>query len=311
MATDTAPGESTTMAMASSSSAIAPTCTASNPEARRVVRARRMPGGSYGSRNSTRLRLGAGSELAVHVGHLLAGGLEGQRVVHHEVGALALFVQRELRRDSALGLGLAEPVTLNQALDLGRPIDPDHDYRLDNRGAAILVEQRDVYHQDAVLRLASRNLLCHSRLDAWVGDGVEPGPGGGVAEDQVAQPWPIQHPIFAQELAAERVDDLLEGRLAGHHHLARQLIRVDHLGAQVGEHSRDRGLSRPQATRQTEDSHQPESTATSSHLGRGCGRSGRRLVRALAYRSTDMLARVLVASFGSSRPASQSASPGR
>src|SRR5207245_11579632 len=52
----------------------------------------------------------------------------------------------------------------------------------------------------------------------------------------------------------------------------------------------------------------PESARTASRLGRGCGRSGRWLLRALAYRSTDVRARVLVAAFGSARPASQSAS---
>src|SRR5207245_4363123 len=45
--------------------------------------------------------------------------------------------------------------------------------------------------------------------------------------------------------------------------------------------------------------------------GRRCGRSGRRLLRALPHASTDALPRVLVASFGSARPASRSASPDR
>src|SRR3989441_12153585 len=53
---------------------------------------------------------------------------------------------------------------------------------------------------------------------------------------------------------------------------------------------------------------EPEAAGTNSHLGRGCGRSGRRLLRALGHASTDALPRVLVVSFGSSRPASQSAS---
>src|SRR2546428_2114264 len=55
----------------------------------------------------------------------------------------------------------------------------------------------------------------------------------------------------------------------------------------------------------------PGSTESNSHLGRGCGRSGRRLLRALGHASTDALPRVLVASFGSARPASQSASSDR
>src|SRR2546428_963307 len=53
---------------------------------------------------------------------------------------------------------------------------------------------------------------------------------------------------------------------------------------------------------------EPEAAGTNSHLGRGCGRSGRRLLRALGHASTDALPRVLVASCGSARPASQSAS---
>src|SRR6266851_387287 len=55
----------------------------------------------------------------------------------------------------------------------------------------------------------------------------------------------------------------------------------------------------------------PESTESGWHLGRGCGRSGRRLLRALGHASTDALPRVLVASFGSAHPASRSASPDR
>src|SRR5712691_3615903 len=55
----------------------------------------------------------------------------------------------------------------------------------------------------------------------------------------------------------------------------------------------------------------PESTETNSHLVRGCGRSGRRLLCALSHASTDALLHVLVASFGSPRPASQSASSAR
>src|SRR5207245_1399540 len=51
-----------------------------------------------------------------------------------------------------------------------------------------------------------------------------------------------------------------------------------------------------------------DAAGTNSHLGPGCGRSGRRLLRALGHASTDALPRVLVASCGSARPASQSAS---
>ncbi len=53
---------------------------------------------------------------------------------------------------------------------------------------------------------------------------------------------------------------------------------------------------------------EPEAAGTNSHLGRGCGRSGRRLLRALGHAPTGALPRVLVASCGSARPASQSAS---
>src|SRR5713226_8114761 len=53
---------------------------------------------------------------------------------------------------------------------------------------------------------------------------------------------------------------------------------------------------------------EPEAAGTNSHLGRGRGRSGRRLLRALGHAPTGALPRVLVASFGSARPASQSAS---
>src|SRR5207245_3604014 len=55
----------------------------------------------------------------------------------------------------------------------------------------------------------------------------------------------------------------------------------------------------------------PESTGSSWHLGRGCVRSGRRLLRALGHAPTGALPRVLVTSFGSARPASRSASPDR
>src|SRR3989442_13806865 len=52
----------------------------------------------------------------------------------------------------------------------------------------------------------------------------------------------------------------------------------------------------------------PESTETNSQLGRGCERSARWLLRAFGHASTDALPHVLVTAFGSSRPASQSAS---
>src|SRR5207245_6318987 len=109
---------------------------------------------------------------------------------------------------------------------------------------AILVEQRDVQHQDTVLRLASRDFLRHSRLDAWVGDSVKPGPGGWVAEDQVAEPRPVESSVAAQKLAPERVDDLFEGRLAGHHDLARELLGDQCYGGQVGAAPTDGRLSR-------------------------------------------------------------------
>src|SRR6266849_5712529 len=55
----------------------------------------------------------------------------------------------------------------------------------------------------------------------------------------------------------------------------------------------------------------PESTETNLHLGRGCERSVRWLLRAFSYAPTGARLRVLVAAFGSSRPASQSASSAR
>src|SRR6267143_2029790 len=56
---------------------------------------------------------------------------------------------------------------------------------------------------------------------------------------------------------------------------------------------------------------EPESTESNLHLGRGCGRSGRRVLRALGYAPTGARPRVLVASCGSARPASRSASSDR
>src|SRR5207245_3880326 len=55
----------------------------------------------------------------------------------------------------------------------------------------------------------------------------------------------------------------------------------------------------------------PASTETNLHLGRGCERSVRWLLRALSYAPTGARVRVLVAAFGSARPASQSASSAR
>src|SRR6266852_2821527 len=77
-----------------------------------------------------------------------------------------------------------------------------------------------------------------------------------------------------------------------------------HLGRVCGLSPRPPEQTRILARRRPE----PEAAGTNSHLGRGGGRSGRRLLRALGHASADALPRVLVASCGSARPASQSAS---
>ena len=136
-------------------------------------------------------------------------------------------------------------------------INPDHDDLLHDVGPPVLVQQGDVQDEDARSLAAGGHLRLHPCTDRRVSDGVDALAGGGVRKDGGRKLAPIETAIRQQDVRAEGVDDLLERGLTGLNDVARQPIRIDHLGAQLHEHLGDHGLAGTDPTGEAQGSHRP------------------------------------------------------
>ncbi len=166
--------------------------------------------------------------------------LAGSGVVDDIVTEGTLLVERHLGLNAPARLVLGQAIALDQAPELGRQIDPDQDDALDSLGARGLEEQRNIEDEQARLAAVGLHRQAHALPDRRMRDRIQPLPRTRIGKDDGSELAPIEPAVVEQHVGTEGVTNLLEGGLAGFDDVARQLIGIDHLCAQVPEHPGDR-----------------------------------------------------------------------
>ena len=76
-----------------------------------------------------------------------------------------------------------------------------------------------------------------------------------VVKDHIAQQRPVEGAVGLHDVLPESANHLQIARLTRQNHIVRQLIGVDHLGAQFVQHLHERGLARGDITRHADQVH--------------------------------------------------------
>src|SRR5207249_5544293 len=165
---------------------------------------------------------------------------EAARRDHLEVREPPLLADRHLGGPARLGRRGIEAVALAQPplLQLGGTVDDDHAVEPEmDAGSDEQRGIRDEHRSRAAVGgpRPPRLLLAH----AWMDERVQARARAGIDEDEIAEPFPVDGPVGAEDRRAERAHHVVVGGAAGRHHVAGDGVEVQRLEARRGEPAQD------------------------------------------------------------------------
>ncbi len=176
-------------------------------------------------------------------GDLLAQVLDPFRVRHHVVGHVEPRRTRRLGLERCFRLFPGHRVPCHEPFDLhGLRHVHDQD-TVDMIASATLGQQRNHEYLVGPGLCRGNRLALHCGADGRMQDRLEPGACRCVAEDELAQPTPVEPAVGVEHFAAKGLCDSGQRRLAGLDNLAGDEISVDQRHAVGREQLGDGGLA--------------------------------------------------------------------